>query len=599
MDLKTPLIIEFLPGNGNVNTSNNLVQVPIDSNWQDFKQNITSSFKNPDFDYAVISFSKLHEELDNPVAIKSLDIKSNTIIKTADANGLRVFNRFENQLYFLNPSFDEQKLGENFVPSDEDVLNKRDKFDDYAWQKHQAIAIRKFATMMPLTSGQSYEKSNHKAQLMDPSRGLSGEQLDDFFSWRAGKVVIPGMMGDNMVGMPSVKATTFDNLHLYANGKLVPTSPINLKTVGLQGIMIPMKNPHGDSPKYQIAADISPINIVLKARAADGVSIQKSEIYNKKIGRFGEYSFTIDGQSSHLAIVGADNSEVTLEDINGSFKVPLKKDIKPLLESRGYELPELIDKLQPVANSKYIWMSPGNMVGSPTINNSKNPDNNRIAPSMAGFITARGPRNGSDEFVVVVAEGALKGVITANYLNAPDINGKSVADFIAGDKGIIVSQVPGVAASFVKSVDRIYSEHNVVGTYVAMDADGRDNLAVAKGIHGAFDELSKHSPVKVMSWDPAQKGIDDALLSISQHKITVEDMDIHFGKPELLFPLDKAEAPNPYKLDGTRANKQAWVDEYQDSLDERKKRISEAQAASTTNVQLSLEGLDDTNELSK
>lgn len=600
MDLKNPLVIEFRSGNGPVNVNNQYVQVPVNTNWQDFKQNITSSFRNPNIDYAVISFKGLNDrELNDPNVIKSLDIQTKTIIKTADTNGLRVFNRFQEQLYFLNPSFDELKLGNNFVPADSDVLNKRDAFDDYSWQKHQAQILRKFAVMMPLTSGKPFEKTNHKEQLMDPSRGLSGEQLNDFFSWQAGKVVIPGLIGDNMVGIPSIKATTFDDLHLFVNDKPVPTSPMTLKTVGLPGIMIPMKNPHGDSPKYQIAADISPINITLKARASDGISIQKSEFFDKKSGKFGEYLFTIDGSPSHLSVVDADNNEVTLEDIKGSFKVPLKKDMKPILEGRGYELPPLIDKLQPVANAKYIWMSPGNMVGSPAINNSKSADNNRIAPSMAGFITAREPRNGSDEYVVVVAEGALKGIITANYLTSTDANGNSVADFIAGDRGIIVSQVPGVAESFVKSVDRIYSEHNVIGTYIAMDADGRDNLAVAKGIHSAFKELSQHSPVKVMSWDPKQKGIDDALLAISQHKITVEDMDIHFGKPETLFPLDKAEAPNPYKLDGTRANKQAWVDEYQESIDKRKKTITEAQATSTTNVQLSLDGLEDTNDLIK
>ena len=156
-----------------------------------------------------------------------------------------------------------------------------------------------------------------------------------------------------------------------------------------------------------------------------------------------------------------------------------------------------------------------------------------------------------------------------------------------------------MAASFVKSVGRIYDEYNVVGTYIAMDADGRDNLAVAKGIHSAFEELSNYSNVKVMSWDPEQKGIDDALLSIAQHKITVEDMDIHFGKPETLFPLDKASAPNPYKLDGTRANQQAWVGEYQDTKDARDKVIKEAQSHNPTDVQLSLDGLDESDVISK
>ena len=599
MDLKNPIVIEFIPGNGPVTTNASNVQIPVSSSWQDFKAKITSAFRNPDFDYAVISYNKVTDEIENPNVLKSVDIMSNTILKTADSNGLRVFNRFQDQLYFLNPSFDEQKTGQNFVPNDIDVLNKRDEFDDYAWQKHQGDIIRKFAVMMPLTSGQSFEKSNHKAQLMDPSRGMKPEQLDDFFSWRAGKVVIPGLIGDNMVGMPSVKATSFEDLHLFVGEKPVPSSPMLLKTVGLQGFMIPMKNPRGDSPKYQIAADVSPINIILKAKAADGVSIQKSEFYDKKRGRFGEYSFTIGGEPSHLTVVGADNSQVTLEDINGTFKAPLKKDMKPELLARGYQIHELINTLQPLANSKYIWMSPGNMVGSSAINNSKNADNNRIAPSMAGFITAKEPSNGSDEYVVVVAEGALKGIITANYLASKDANGKSVSDFIAGDRGIIVSQVPGVAASFVKSVGRIYDEYNVVGTYIAMDADGRDNLAVAKGIHSAFEELSNYSNVKVMSWDPEQKGIDDALLSIAQHKITVEDMDIHFGKPETLFPLDKASAPNPYKLDGTRANQQAWVGEYQDTKDARDKVIKEAQSHNPTDVQLSLDGLDESDVISK
>lgn len=192
MDLTNPLIIEFGSGNGPVNVKNQYVQVPINTNWQDFKQNITSLFRNPNIDYAVISFNGLNdEELNDPKVITSLDIKSKTIIKTADTNGLRVFNRFQEQLYFLNPSFDEQKSGDNFVPADSEVLSKRDAFDDYAWQKHQAQIIRKFASMMPLTSGQSFEKTNHKEQLMDPSRGLSGEQLNVFSLGMQVKLLYP------------------------------------------------------------------------------------------------------------------------------------------------------------------------------------------------------------------------------------------------------------------------------------------------------------------------------------------------------------------------------------------------------------------------
>lgn len=607
MKLTNPLVIAYVPANEKgtvVKSAPDMLEIPMNAQWKDFKSAVVDSIKDPNLDYVMLTYMHIDEkDLQDPRQLKSLDIQANTILSESSKQGLRVFNRHDDQLYFLNPSFDETKsLGKGFVPNDAVVLAKRDQYpDDYDWQAKQADVISKFGAMMELTSGKPFERTNHKAQLTDPSRGLSGAELDGFFSWKANKPVIPGLMGDNMVGMPSIKATSFDDIQLSYRGTDLPTTPLNLKTVGLQGIMIPMCNPRGDAPKYQIATDVSPINIILKARAADGVSIQKSEFYDKSIGRFGEYNFKLDGKPSHLTVERADNQGVTFSDAKGTFDVKMKQEAKQILLDRGYELPELIDSIKPNASAKYIWMSPGTMIGSKAINNSKVDENNRISPSVSGFVTAREPQNGSDEYVVLVAEGALKGVITAKYLDKPDVNGKSVADYIGNgsDRGIIIAQVPGVAAAFVKSVDRVYSEHNVVGTYIAMDADGRDNLSVAKGIHSAYDELSQHSPVKVMSWDPEQKGIDDALISLAQHKITLEDMDIHFGNPEKLFPLEGAEAPNPYKLDGTRANKQAWVEEYTNDKAARDKKISDMQASSSENVQLSLDGLSDTDELTK
>ena len=592
MDFTNPIVIQFKPGTGAISRHDNILEIPAFAKWNDFKSEVSKVVTDHNYDYAILSYKNVGDDLDNPSVIKTLNIKSNALINDASKKGLRVFNRFDNQMFFLNPSFDENKTnGKLFAPSDDVVLTRRDSFeDDYAWQKHQANIINKFAVIMPLTSGDKFESTNHKAMLTAPSRGLSDKDLDGFFSWKANETVIPELMGDSMIGIPSIKAVSFSDYHLKFNGSDLGT-PINLKTVGLQGAMIPMRNPHGDAPKYQIATDISPINIILKARAADGISIQKSEFYNKKLGRFGEYNFTMNGIPSHLTVVSADNDKITMSDNEGQFDVHLKEEIKPLLERRGYELPELIDSIKPNANAKYIWMSPGTMLGSKDINNSKDPEYNRISPSLAGFVTAREPLNDSDEYIVLVAEGALKGIITAKYLDRKDVNGNSVADFIAGERGIIVAQVPGVAASFVKSVERIYDEKHVIGTYIAMDADGRDNLSVANGIHSAYDELGQHSPVKVMSWNPEQKGIDDALIAIGNHQITVEDMDIHFGSPEKLFPLDSAVAPNPYKLDGSRANGQAWQQEYRDDKAERDTKLKAIQANSD-DINLSLDGID-------
>ena len=125
-----------------------------------------------------------------------------------------------------------------------------------------------------------------------------------------------------------------------------------------------------------------------------------------------------------------------------------------------------------------------------------------------------------------------------------------------------MAQVPGVSQAFVESVKPIYDAYPVCGTYIAMDADGRENLSVCNGIHTAYHCLSEKSQVKVMSWDPAQKGLDDALLAVAQGKITLDDMKLRYGPPEKLFPKEQAHSPNPYKLDGTRANKQSWQIEY-------------------------------------
>ena len=46
---------------------------------------------------------------------------------------------------------------------------------------------------------------------------------------------------------------------------------------------------------------------------------------------------------------------------------------------------------------------------------------------------------------------------------------------------------------------------------------------------------------------------------------TMDDFGMTFGTAAELFPLEQAAAPNPYKLDGTRANKLDWQSEYEKS----------------------------------
>lgn len=601
MKLSNPLIVRFTNTGSDITMNDDILTVPIRARWNDFKRGFEDALQNPDYDYVVTSFSHIPPEVrDDASVLKSLNIHEHAIERVATDKGLRVFNRFEDNIYFVNPSYDEFNSAKGYAPSDDTVLTKVDSYPNHVdWENHQAKVFSRLAVDMPLTTGEAYEKTNHKALLMAPNRGLKEEDLDGFFSWKPNTMIVPELAQDDMVGMPSMLASTFDDLEVEYKGRSLGV-PIGVKTIGSQGYAIPMRNIDGNSPKYQIGTDITPINIVLKARAKDGISIQKSEFFDKKAGRRGEYKFTIDGEPSHLTVAYANNDGVTMTDVKGDFDVNIKQDIKDVLVERGYEIPELIDTLKPVPGAKYIWMSPGTMVGSRAINESKTDgildektgeisSTNRVAPSMAGFIEARAPREGKDDYVLVVAEGALKGAITAKKLDAKDANGKSVADYIGSNHGIIVAQIAGVSPKMVETVGRIHEAKNIIGTYVAMDADGRDNLNVARGIHSAEKIFKSLGPTKIMSWDPAQKGIDDALLAIERHDITVDDMKITFGSAEKLFPLEQAEQPNPYKLDGTRANKPQWLDDYHQSLAVNAKKIEEMQANSTTVITASEE----------
>lgn len=689
MELSQPLIVRFQKGRGNITREDNILNVPAFSTWQTFKDDVSAALDTPDIDYVALSYRDVGDDLENDKVLKTLDIKTNHILKESQNKGLRAFNRFNDKLYFLNPSFDEQKGdGKDYRPQDKTVLEKRDQFPETKdWEKHQSDLLKKFQVTMGLTEGRYFEQTDHKSLLLDPSRGLSEDKLDEYFSWKPYQTIVPELMGDDMMGMPAVSAKAYDNLTVSVNGKTLSAAPLTLETSGHSGIMIPMKNVHGDAPKYQVSADITKGNFTLKARAADGVSIKTSE-YSKGKGYKTEYTFTIDGKPSELKVEQADNNGAVMSDIKGEFSVGIKEDIKSKLEDRGYEIPEFIDSLKTVPSAKYVWLAQGNMAGSNKKNifhaettdgkamklseyykesnkgnasytfqqdgkdsnmRVKAVDDERIylhdsrgefdvplkgdfkplledrgyelpenlasfepvpqakgvwdakgvtkhtIPSNAGFITAREPKNGRDEYLTLVVEGALKGMIVSDYLDKPDENGVSLADTIdsTGERGIVVAQVSGTAFAFTKSVDHIFEEKNVIGTYIAFDADGRDNYNVAKGIHQAYDHLGKQSPVKVLQWNPDQKGLDDALLALANHDIKMDDMAIHYGSPENLFPLDQAEKPNPYKLDGSKEYGGGWQQEWGEQKAERDAKAEKAQEASVDiDVDLDLSDLD-------
>ena len=574
MEYKNPLIVRFTAdGSKKVEQVNSeTIHIDTDGNWKKFKDLTGAAFGSQQFDYVMVTFDDSAVNADK-AKLGSLQIKLNTLYKDATSANLKVFNRYDDKMYLMNPDYSGFYKLDLYAPKDDDILEKFESFgDEYAWQHHQAELFQKFSAFMPLSNGKY--GANHEAILKDPGRGLDDEDLKDMFSWRSGLNVAPGLMGDDMVGMPGIAGRHIPDVELSYKDKPLEYDVVALRTEGMPGYIIPMRNVKGEFAKFQIGADVSKTNVKLKASAADGRTIQASEYLDKK-SRIYKFKFK-DGKETNLQAVAGDNDKQTWRDAKGTFNTHVKQDVKSILLERGYDIPEIIDKLNVVPMSKYIWPNPGTLTGTTDVRNV-------VTPSNAGFITAREPKNGCDSYVVLVAEGALKGMITAKYIDVTDATGKSFADKIAGDRGVIVAQVPGVAAKFVSSVSKIYNDTDlkIDGTYIALDADGRTNFDVCKNIHGGYHELAQWSNVSVLSWNPEQKGIDDALLAIHQGKITLDDMGIRYGTPEKLFPIENSTKPIPLLLNGqpayTDKSKVAWQEEYGESRRARDARIKEAQ----------------------
>lgn len=587
-NLNHPLIVDFVGGKGDVLMQNGKMIVPAFST----KANTTNALKKVlqeaaqsgrPYDYIAVNYNAVQNENYHPndATLSAINMRTNWMLnldkegnRAMGTDVLPVINRLNGskQLYLLNPQWNKEakgftlpdgNLGEEFVAPTRIVKQLRQSYKTQGeWDHHQSQVLDRFKPLFPLSD-------LHKQELTAPKRGLKEEDLDQFFDWKPNRPIAPGLMGDNMLGIPCIKSTVFDDVTVTADGVPMGTGTLlALKTGGVSGIMLHMTNQFGDTPKYQVAADLSMINCYLKAKAKDGTSVQKGGYWKKNTG---QYTFKMkDGSDAKLRLAKVDpiNKTATFSDKKGEFTAKLGEDVKSVLNERGYDLPRVIDSISPALSNKYIWMARGDLAGKAPKDTRKD----EIARSRAGFIEARKPKNGSNQYDVVVAEGALKGIITAKYINKPDKNGESLADRIAGpDKGLIIAQVPGVAESFVETVSRIYDVANVDKTYIAMDADGRENLNVARGIHAAEKNLSKFTPTAVMSWNPDQKGIDDALLAVASGKITMDDLDLHFGTANELFPLDQAKPQIPYTIEGKRAYDNDSIPEWEvEWLDDKK-----------------------------
>lgn len=549
MDYTNPLVLLLSDKpSGAIQGRENTYRINTANQWQQYTQSL-NELKKTDYDSVIVQYDKSLSA--NPQALKSLDIHTAGVVK-AFRSECPVVTIFDGKAYRLDANYSHTNP---YVAPNDTVTQKYESYGSKDnWQHHQAEVWDRFRSISELSDG-SYGE-NHVAILTAENRGLTKNDLEGFFTIRHGKVLNPSLLQDDLVGMPGVKAYQYDDV-FYHQGKPLNTQSLAFSMMG-NGYAIPMRNHNGDMAKFQIGMDVNRYNVTLKASAADGVTVQSSELYDKKKQ---EYLFQLeDGSPSKLHVVDANNQQVTFEDVKGQFKASLKQDIRPILDERGYQMPEIVDKLKVLPRSKYAWSAPGNMVGAAhkTLDVPK-----LVSPSEAGFIPVREPLSPDAGYTVLVVEGALKGHIVATYLEKEEM--KPFTDAIADQRGLIVAQVPGVSQAFIDSVLPIQQNYDIKDAVIAMDADGRFNRSVARGIHNASASLSQIAPVRVMSWNPEQKGLDDAVIALHRQQITMDDFDLTFGTAKELFPLAQASPPNPYKLDGTRANRLNWQIEYDQS----------------------------------
>ena len=555
------------------------IEIPISgtsAQYRTYVDTISKIFNSGKFDYGIISYDPSIARR-TPQILHSIDIRMNALRKAAGDN-VRLFDRFNDTLYYVNP---QPKEGEPYYVPDDKVLGKRNTFTTKEdWEKYQSDVWDKLAPFFPLTKGEFKGQSNHLQELTSAKRGLNERQLDGFLSWKNNMSILPGLINDDLIGMPGFNARIFNDFQLFIGGTPLNSPILNIKTSGQSGFMIPMRNLQGDTPKHQLGVDSSKLTLTLKAKAADGISIRTSE-YSSKEGYDRIYHFKLaDGRDSNLKIQYADNEKVELSDVSGSFVVNEGQNIIPILKERGYVIPELMDTLKP-SKTKYTWLARGTMAGNEKLAREE------IIPSKAGFITPVQPPQGSDEYTLIVVEGALKGKIVAEYMNMKDSSGMSLADHLAPGTGVIVAQSPGTAQSFIDSIQDVFPKRNIKQTYIALDADGATNLSVAKGIHYAYDTLGQHATTHVLTWDINKgKGLDDLILGVMNpaNQRTFRDIGLDRGTAEQLYPLDKASENIPYSLDGTRSytGQVDWQEQYE--LDANNAYIREQVAKGNTSV---------------
>ena len=546
-----PFIIRFSRNTPESTKPNELVLS--DGFQRDLMKTISSQLNSGEYDYIAVSFD------DTVQNKRQCNMMMTLINKVGSERLMPVINRQNQKLYLTNPR-EFKDFGRRFVVDDTTVKERFEKYTPEQWEWRRHKILETMHDMYPLSNKSDEFNRNEFAKLTDPKRGLEAPDLTEFFSYPAGRVIVPGLFKDDFVGMFGVNASTYD-MNFFVGDKPIDEPVLSYKHKGYSGYVIPMKTQHNLYGRPQVGTNTNAFNTKLRVKHVSGHSVNKNDYSIEDITSANKSTYTFyhtDGRCMYLRVTDVINETMAqFEDEDGRFEFPVGGDLIDSLKGRGYDIHPDIKSIQLVNSAKYSWIGAGDLCGSEKLAQE-------LHPADAGFVFARPPQPGHGSTVIVV-EGALKGRIVGKYITTHDKNGRPIANEIVPEgNGIIIAQVAGTNGKAAKSVRRIAETQEISNVILAFDADGRTNRNVAIGINNA-ESILQNLNCGTLSWNPDLKGMDDMLLAVKDGKATVEDCDLRIGTAEELFPVEQAEYPGSISLSG-QLYYDSWQDEYHEEL---------------------------------
>lgn len=432
------------------------------------------------------------------------------VLKLIETTNYSVYDEYNGVKYILNPEFAYN------VELDKTLYMKELKRGLSHLRRKQGNFYKKLAIINGL-------QLNHKYELLSKKRGLTEEDIEQFFSWKPNVVIIPSLFENDCIGIAGLRLYKEDNAYC-------------IKTINEKGIMIPVFNESGHAFKYQLKSDFVKGNCKLKARTKGGVSIMHSDYYDtqSKIYYLGDEYRIIKSNYT-----GVDILNITTNEIISTYEG------EEIIEYFS-NYPEIIASIKPENKAKYKWLAKGSMILSDIFEEKVNKTENLIMTNKQSH---------NEPNTILITEGILKGIITNKYFK---------------DKNLITLSTPGVAKSMLEEIiTKVKTFNNIDEVLIAYDTDACYNRSVVEAISYLYQKLRRYFKVKVLNWD-TYKGIDDALLAgVKSFKK---------GLPRDFYPIEKSDYPYPYHINGKRASTHEWILEYENLKKQKNKKLEKLES---------------------